>query len=64
MSHFQQSVEELNCGEHKRHEDGFVCVCNEGYELESDGKTCSGVANLYTTLPPYIVGAPLISYRC
>ncbi|CAI8020051.1 Adhesion G-protein coupled receptor G4, partial [Geodia barretti] len=37
----QTSVEDLDCGEHTR--DGFICVCNEGYELQSDGKTCSDV---------------------
>ena len=39
----------LDCGEHEMHEDGFVCDCNDGYTLQSDGKTCIGGPNLHTT---------------
>ena len=41
---YSQSDEELDCGEHMKDQEGFVCVCNsDGYVLEADGKTCSGL---------------------
>ena len=37
-----QSEDTLDCGEHEKHNKGFVCDCNSGYHLDDDGKTCSG----------------------
>ena len=36
-----------NCHHHCSNTDGsFVCSCNPGFTLASDGKTCNGITNL------------------
>lgn len=46
-----------------KHENGFVCICNEGYDLEPDGKTCSGVLNFVYAYLMYLVYFLSVSCR-